>query len=190
MAQPKGDSRAAVEGEVVGCLGEFRPQALLRRRQDIQVRTKRIWHEPFYSICGATSKEHARGCRVGVSMEEQSHAVEAIARPLIAQCRREIAAAWAQIEAAHEMLARGRWLLARWREQPRMDEAKENARLASAGRSEAARLGAFVMLEPETWAHRVRRVGRGGAWPTSGHRGREAIMGRADRHNRPRSASG
>jgi hypothetical protein len=189
VAQPKGDSRAAVEDEVVGCLGEFRPQALLRRRQDIQARTKRIWHESFYSICSATWKEHARGCGVGVSMEEQSHAVEAISRPLIEQCRREIAAAWAQIEAASEMLLRSRWLLARWREQPRMDEAKENARLASAGRSEAARLGAFVMVEPETWAPRARRARLGG-WSTSGHRGREAIMRRADRHNRPRSASG
>ena len=123
-------------------------------------------------------------------MEQQSHPVEAIARPLIEQCRREIAAAWVQIEAANEMLARGRWLLARWREQPRMDEAKENARLASSGRSEAARLGAFVMVEPEKWAQRGRRVRIGGAWPTSGHRGRPAIMRPADRRSRPRSASG
>jgi len=77
-------------------------------------------------------------------MKEQSHPIEAIARPLIERCRREIAAAWVQIEAANEMLARGRWLLARWLEQSRMDEPKEDARLASSGRSEAARLGAFV----------------------------------------------
>ena len=129
-------------------------------------------------------------CGVGVSMEQQSHPIEAIARPLIEQCRREIAAAWAQIEAANDMLARSRWLLARWLEQPRMDEARENARLASSGRSEAARLGAFVMVEPETWAPHGRRVRIGGEWPTSGHRRRQAIMRRAGRHNRPRSASG
>jgi hypothetical protein len=123
-------------------------------------------------------------------MEEQSHPVEAIARPLIEQCRREIAAAWAQIEAANEMLARSAWLLARWLEQPRMDELEENARLASSGRSEAARLGAFVMVEPETWAPRGRRARLGGAWPTSRRRGRQAIIRRADRHIRPRSASG
>ena len=101
--------------------------------------------------------------------------VEALARQLITQCRREIEAAWGHIEAAKEILRHGRWLLERWAEQGRSGEPTENARLASSARSEAARIGMFVLLEPET-----RRRSR---------RPLPSIM-RADRHIRPRSASG
>src|SRR5262249_24860440 len=48
-------------------------------------------------------------------MEEHVDPVGALAQPFIAQCRREIAAAWIHIEAAKEMLKRGRWL---WRAGP------------------------------------------------------------------------
>jgi hypothetical protein len=101
--------------------------------------------------------------------------VDALARQLITQCRREIEAAWAHIEAAKEILRQGRWLLKRWAEQDRIGELRENARLASSARSEAARIGMFVLLEPET-RRRSRR-------PLSS-------ITRADRHIHRRSASG
>jgi hypothetical protein len=91
-------------------------------------------------------------------MAEQSCPVEAIARPLIEQCRRELAAAWAQIEAAREVLKRNRWLVERWSERSRLDELNESARLISLGRSEAARIGMFVTVEPETRRRGGRRV--------------------------------
>jgi hypothetical protein len=55
----------------------------------------------------------------------ESCSVVALARPLIEQCRREIEAGWQQLEAARKMLARSRWLLARWEAQRR---ASENSR--------------------------------------------------------------
>jgi hypothetical protein len=79
-------------------------------------------------------------------MTAQSQSIEALARPLIEQCRREIAAAWAQIEAAKDMLRRSRWLLARWAEQSGAESPMENERLARASRSEAARIGMFVTV--------------------------------------------
>ena len=90
-------------------------------------------------------------------MADQPCLVEAIARPLIEQCRREIAAAWVQIEAAREVLERGRWLVERWAERCRADESNERARLKSSDRSEAARIGMFVTVEPE-----IRRRARRG----------------------------
>jgi hypothetical protein len=81
-------------------------------------------------------------------MEEHVDPVGALAQPFIEQCRREIAAAWTHIEAAREMLKRGRWLLARWAEQRKWLEAKESARLDASNRSEAARIGMFVSVEP------------------------------------------
>jgi len=81
-------------------------------------------------------------------MEARAQSIETLTTPLIAQCRREIAAAWAQIEAAREMLARGRWLLVRWAEQSKSDAASEAERLRQSGRSEAARMGMFVLAEP------------------------------------------
>jgi hypothetical protein len=108
-------------------------------------------------------------------MEEQVDPVGALAQPLIAQCRREIAAAWIHIEAAREMLKRGRWLLARWAEQRQLLEANESARLAASGRSEAARIGMFVGLEPA---------------PRRRHGTVASVMRRTAFHSRRRSASG
>ena len=45
--------------------------------------------------------------------------VRPLARELIEQCRRDIVAAWEQVEASRRILDRSRWLLARWAEQAR-----------------------------------------------------------------------
>jgi hypothetical protein len=117
-------------------------------------------------------------------MAEQVVSVEAMARPLIEQCRREIAAAWVQIEAAREVLKRGRWLIERWAEHSRLDEAHESARLVSFGRSEAARIGMFVNVETETRRHRGRRIRVSG-----GHALRKGATRSTSHTHRP-SASG
>jgi hypothetical protein len=83
-------------------------------------------------------------------MDEQAASVDTLARQIIEQCRREIAAAWLHIAAAKEILRRGRWLLERWAEQNQLQETSESARLNSFARSEAARIGMFVRVEPET----------------------------------------
>jgi hypothetical protein len=108
-------------------------------------------------------------------MKEHVDPVEALAQPFIEQCRREIAAAWIHIEAAKDMLKRGRWVLVRWAEQRRSQEASEITRLDAAGRSEAARIGMFVGVE---LARRRRR------------RVAALVIPRAPSHTRRRSASG
>jgi hypothetical protein len=117
-------------------------------------------------------------------MAEQVVSIETMARPLIEQCRREIAAAWVQVEAAREVLKHNRWLIERWAEHGRLDEAHESARLASFGRSEAARIGMFVTVETETHRHRGRRIRVSG-----GHALRKGAT-RSTSHIRLPSASG
>ena len=56
-----------------------------------------------------------------VELAEQTPFVEAIARRLIGECRRDIAAARLQIEAMRAILAGTRWLVARWDERRRQD---------------------------------------------------------------------
>jgi hypothetical protein len=90
-------------------------------------------------------------------MDEQAASVDTLAQQIIEQCRREIAAAWLHIEAAKEILRRGRWLLERWAEQSQSHKTSESARLNSFARSEAARIGMFVRVEPETPRLRRRR---------------------------------
>ncbi len=80
-------------------------------------------------------------------MTDQFHLVETIARQAIEQCRREIDAAWAQVEAAREVLRRGRWLLARWAEQARIERSGGGIRPDSRRRSEAASRGMFVAVD-------------------------------------------
>ncbi len=120
-------------------------------------------------------------------MAEQDVSIEAMARPLIEQCRREIAAAWVQVEAAREVLKRNRWLIERWAEHGRLDEAHESARLVSFGRSEAARIGMFVTVETQTQTHRRsgRRIRASGGYAL-----RKGSARRSTSHIRPRSASG
>jgi len=52
---------------------------------------------------------------------EPTPLVEAIARRIIEECRREIAAAGLHIEAMREILVRSRWLVAKWDERRRED---------------------------------------------------------------------
>jgi hypothetical protein len=108
-------------------------------------------------------------------MDQQTAPIELIVRPLIEQCRREIAAAWAYLDAARAMLARSRGLTELWAEQRRTAQANEETRLSAADRSEAARIGMFVGIGFK----------KQHASPTS-------VMpcARADRHSRRRSASG
>src|SRR5262245_31949779 len=96
-------------------------------------------------------------------MADQVVSTEAMARPLIEQCRREIAAAWVQVEAAREVLKRNRWLIERWSEHGRLDEANESARLSSFDRSEAARIGMFVGIGTQTHRRHERRTRAGGS---------------------------
>lgn len=60
-----------------------------------------------------------RGRHCDPAMSENPPAVGPLARQLIEQCRREIAAAWEQVEAGRRILDHSRWLLARWAEQAR-----------------------------------------------------------------------
>jgi hypothetical protein len=119
-------------------------------------------------------------------METQAHPAELAARPLIEQCRREVAAAWGYINAAGEILSRSRVLAAQWAEQKRIEE-DEEANLDAPDRSEAARVGMFVGVGLEARWHKRRRrtvraegVGRTSLTPSA----------RADRRSRRQSASG
>lgn len=114
------------------------------------------------------------------AVADQALSVEAIARPLIAQCRRDIAAAWAQVEAAREVLGRSRWLVERWTDPSWMGAAHGIERIDLSDRSEAARIGMFVGIEPAT--RRRKRSGRSPAPPKSSA---QLIF-----HTRQRSASG
>jgi hypothetical protein len=112
-------------------------------------------------------------------MVDQSGPVEAVVAQIVAQCRREIAAAGVHIEGAREILQRSRWMLAQWAEQLQAPNPSETACLDSSARSEAARLGMFVGVAPETRRHYLR-----------GSRMMPSISPRAASHTRRRSASG
>jgi hypothetical protein len=103
-------------------------------------------------------------------MDQQIASLEPTVRPLIEQCRREIAAAWCYVDAAKTMLQRSRGLAELWAEQKRVAQANEEARLSAADRSEAARIGMFVGvgMQQVRNARRARLprmpTGRGGRW--------------------------
>jgi hypothetical protein len=102
------------------------------------------------------------------AVADQALSIEAIARPLIAQCRRDIAAAWAQVESAREVLGRSRWLVERWTDLSRMGAAHGIERIDLSDRSEAARIGMFVGIEPEAGRRaRRKRIGRSRPLPKS-----------------------
>ena len=88
-------------------------------------------------------------------MLEQTLTIEAIARPLIEQCRRDIAAAAAHLDAARAMLAGSRWLIARWDERRRADAVTGGIRLPA---YDERRASGFIEVEAERERPRARRA--------------------------------
>jgi len=88
---------------------------------------------------------------------EQTLIVEAIARPLIEECRRDIAAAGVHIEAMRGILTRSRWLVARWDERRREDAITGGIRLPA---DDALRVSGFVTIEEQAEPRRRRRKRR------------------------------
>jgi hypothetical protein len=76
------------------------------------------------------------------------------------QCRREIAAAWEQIEAGRGILVRSRWLLLRWAEQARRAVQPPSE---STGRARRPMGGEFVPVETEAMPEASLKE-RGGRW--------------------------
>ena len=92
-------------------------------------------------------------------MAEQTPVVEAIARRLIEECRRDIEAAGLHIEAMRRILAGSRWLVARWDERRREDAVTGGIRLPA---YDALRATGFVAVEEAEAPRRRRRRRRAG----------------------------
>jgi hypothetical protein len=85
---------------------------------------------------------------------ERSSFVEVLARQLIEQCRRDVAAAALHIEAARAILKGSRWLLARWEERRQADAVSGGIRLPA---YDEVRATGFVTVEPEEPRRRRRK---------------------------------
>jgi hypothetical protein len=85
--------------------------------------------------------------------------VEALARRLIDECRRDIEAARLHIEAMRCILAGSRWLVARWDERRREDAVTGGIRLPV---YDAARASGFVEIEEAKQPRGRRRQRRAG----------------------------
>ncbi len=77
-------------------------------------------------------------------MAEPTPLVEAIARRIIEECRRDIAAARLHIEAMRGILAGSRWLLAKWEARRREDAVTGGLRLPA---FDAVKASGFVEVE-------------------------------------------
>jgi len=89
---------------------------------------------------------------------EQPTLVEAIARRIIEECRRDIAAARLHIEAMRGILAGSNWLLAKWEERRREDAITGGLRLPA---FDAVKASGFVEVgEPEAPRRQRRRRAR------------------------------
>ena len=86
-------------------------------------------------------------------MAEPTPIVEAIARRLIEDCRRDIAAAGLHVEAMRGILARSRWLVAKWDERRREDAITGGIHLPV---YDALKVSGFITIE-EREAPRKRR---------------------------------
>jgi hypothetical protein len=67
--------------------------------------------------------ERGQSRSVDAAMSDNTPSVRLLARELIEQCRRDIAAAWEQVEAGRRILDHSAWLLQRWAEQARRRQA-------------------------------------------------------------------
>jgi hypothetical protein len=85
--------------------------------------------------------------------------VEALARRLIDECRRDIEAARLHIEAMRRILAGSRWLVARWDERRRQDAVTGGIRLPV---YDAAKASGFIEIEEPAQRRGRRRQRRAG----------------------------
>jgi len=88
---------------------------------------------------------------------QQPTLVEAIARRIIEECRRDIEAARLHIESMRAILAGSRWLLARWEERRRNDAVTGGLRLPA---YDAVKASGFIAIEEPEEPRRRRRKGR------------------------------
>ena len=87
-------------------------------------------------------------------MAEQTYSVEAVARQIIDQIRRDIDAAFLHIEAARKILKSSRWLLDRWETNRRADAETGGLRLPA---YDEARAHGFVPVEEKEEPRRRKR---------------------------------
>ena len=87
-------------------------------------------------------------------MAEQTYSVEAVARQIIDQIRRDIDAAFLHIEAARKILKSSRWLLDRWEARRRTDAETGGLRLPA---YDEAHAHGFVPVEDEEEPRRGKR---------------------------------
>ena len=87
-------------------------------------------------------------------MAEQTPFVEAIARRIVEECRRDIEAARLHIEAMRAILVNSRWLLARWDERRRADAITGGIRLPA---YDAVRASGFIEIHETDEPRRRRR---------------------------------
>jgi hypothetical protein len=85
---------------------------------------------------------------------EQIPVVEEIARRLIVECRRDIAAAELHIAAMRRILAGSRWLVAKWDERARSDAVTGGIRLPT---YDVLKASGFVTIEQGEEPRRRRR---------------------------------
>jgi hypothetical protein len=88
---------------------------------------------------------------------EPTPIVEAIARRLIEECRRDIEAVRLHIEAMRRILAGSRWLVAKWDERRREDAVTGGIRLPD---YDAMKASGFVTVEQREEPRRRRRKRR------------------------------
>jgi hypothetical protein len=90
---------------------------------------------------------------------EQTPVVETIARRLIEDCRRDIAAARLHIEAMRAILAGSRWLVATWDERRRQDAVTGGIRLPAYDEVKASGFIAIAETQERRGRRRRRRAG-------------------------------
>jgi hypothetical protein len=111
---------------------------------------------------------------------EQAYSVEAVTRQIIDQIRRDIDAAFLQIEAARKILKLSRWLLERWEARRRADAETGGLRLPA---YDEAHAHGFVPVEEDEEPRGRRRRRRPARFPLR-------TGAASDRRSRRQSVSG